>query len=237
MILCFSDDPNVVRATTVETRRLPRRLTTAAGFTGGQIALLDPEIVVVATVLRADDSDRTAVVYRLSVAGENWIPDVRFDHECEAISVDAGRPGSEDEVHFVSPEAASAAAAAIALRGADRVLFVAAGAAAAGELPGLIDLLGPRILAGLRRDRRRRSGDAHVVQAIGRAEELADQLRLTVTQRARLIQTVRSAAVRGGAVPAPLTDADATRAGTKEEAKRRLAMLEDRLRGWKHAGI
>ena len=66
MMLCLSDEPAIVRATRRITResvdlavaRLPARLTTAAGYAGLAIGRHDPEVVIVATTIPGDSSDR-----------------------------------------------------------------------------------------------------------------------------------------------------------------------------------
>ncbi len=241
MILCLTDEYATVR--TVErsdaefaVHELPARITTAAAFTGRWVANEAPDTVVVATSLIDDPGDRTAVVYRLTLGDETWIPDILFDHDHEALGVAAGsrHPGTESRI---PPAAAAAAAAAIALLGPARVLVVATGAAAKSRLPDLVLDLGRQALEHHRRGRRRSEGGDHVPKAVRIGGGLAERLRLTKTQRARFLQAVRSAAVRGGGVPAPLSAESEVRANTKTEAKRRLEELEARLQEWKRADV
>lgn len=241
MILCLSDEYATVRGiersdAEFAVRQLPKRITTAAALTGRWVTEEAPESVVVATSLTDEPGDRTAVVYRLTLGEETWIPDVLFDHDHEALSVTAGAGDTEVESRIPSP-AAAAAAAAIALLGPARVLVVATGADAKNRLPDLVLSLGRRGLEQLRRGERRSEGGEHVPEAVRLGGDLAERLRLTTTQRARFLQAVRSAAIRGGEVPAPLSMEGETRANTKAEAKHRLEELERRLQEWKRAEV
>jgi len=239
MTLCLSDDASIVRAMKrarhgaidFHAARLPARLTTAAGYAGVEIGRTDPEVVVVATTIDGDSSDRVGVVYRLSIAGHAWVPDVAFDHDCESLSAATTDAGEPDAVR-VSEEAAAAAAAALGLLAPHRVLVIAGGAAATERIAGAAATLGQRLLARYRSAAALADGPAHVTETVRMGGALAERLRLTATQRSRFLTAARSAAVRGGEVPSPVRDEEPDRPRTKEEAKRRLAELEERLREW-----
>ena len=221
---------------------LPHRLAAAAAVTGRLIGETDPDVVIVLSRVMDDQSDRLAVVYRLEAADDVWVPDVLFDHDGDAVSAFAAppppaMPSTGDPIALVAPAFGGALAAAIALLGPGRVVGVLSGEASVDRLPEFARGVAERAAAGVLQSRRSRDGGDHVLRSASLAGELADRLRLTVTQRARLLRVARSAAVRAGEIPPPLLSDQTTRPGTKTDAKRRLAELEAALAGTARAEV
>ncbi len=230
---------------------LPRRLPAAAGVTGRLVAEHNPDVVVVlsGTLPGSSDGipDRLGVVYRLDAGGDLWIPDVLYDHDGEALSavarsndadVIAGEQPPHDRsmvvgssnAHPVSHAFAGAFAASISLLGPHRVVGVLAGTNDVARLLAFAETLAKRCEKTVLRAARIRDGATHVQATREVCARIADPLRLTATQRARLFRVARSAAVRCGTVPRALEEFDyEQRVGTKTEAKRRLAAIEHAL--------
>ncbi|MFW5716152.1 MAG: hypothetical protein ACOC0E_01765 [Spirochaetota bacterium] len=245
-----------------EVRTLPKRLTSSAAAVGAFVEELRPGfVVVVATDRNAAAGGRTAggstdpeaagdedpsdqgatarlgIVYRCTVAGEAWIPEVSFDHGEEPVEAHAEPPsGPSGEIGVrrvtVSHASAAAIAASVARTSPDRVLAVVAAEVSDGVAERIVRLADQAAQAGRLGDRMRQ-GRPEVNKTVTLAGEVADRLRLTATQRARFLQAARSAAIRGGEVPHPLQRADTDRVANKAGAKRKLAELERLLSEWK----
>ncbi len=227
---------------------IPHRLAAASAVTGRLITRAAPDVVVVLSRSSGDADDRLAVVYRLEAAGDVWIPDVITGHDGEAVRAAVAPapprpPGTEaNHPHAARDARVSAAfagglAGALALLGPGRVVGVLAGDAAHDRLAGFARNMGERTATMYLRARLTRDGGAHVTASVRLADEIARRLKLTATQHARLAQVARSAAVRAGEIPAPLSDELAPEPATKTEAKRRLAGLEAALAGIARAEI
>ena len=230
---------------------LPRRLPAAAAVTGRLVAEHAPDVIAVLSqaleALSADEPDRCGVVYRLDAGGDVWIPDVLYEHDGEALcavaesrdvepagrqllSSGSGKVHGCSSAHPVSPAFAGAFAAAISLLGPQRVVGVLAGANDVERLIVFAETLAKRCEETVLRAAGIRDGASHVQATREVCGRIADRLRLTATQRARLFRVGRSAAVRCGSVPPVLEEfEDEQRVGTKVEAKRRLAAIEHAL--------
>lgn len=214
---------------------LPRRFLAAAATTGRLIGELAPNAVAVATFLPGE-TERVGLAYRARVGGDAWVPDVLFDHDAEALTLcTEGEPCSSGEQR-VSRAAAGAFAAALAVLPPARVVGVAGGAASVDRIVEVAARSARRALETESRAASVRDGDDAVGESVRLGGAVADRLRLTATQRARFLQAVRSAAVRGGRVPSPIESESDHPSVDKTEAKRRLADLEQRLAEWERAG-
>lgn len=234
--------------------RLPHRVVAAAATTGALVEKHHPEVIAVVLSLPDDASERTGIVYRCTVAGEAWIPEVTFDHTEQALSVAAAT--EEDAAHaggldheaagqdaeakvtanarvVVSGAAAAAIGGAISRTSPAQVVAIAAGTGAPRRVADRAVELAGRIHADNARARLRREGGAAVSQAVRLGGEIADRLRLTSTQRSRFLQAARAAAVRGGEVPPALHGEETGSVASKAEAKHRLAELERLLGEWR----
>ncbi|MFW5688336.1 MAG: hypothetical protein ACOC1U_02100 [Spirochaetota bacterium] len=208
---------------------------TAAGRTAG--GSTDPEAAGDEDPSDQGATARLGIVYRCTVAGEAWIPEVSFDHGEEPVEAHAEPPsGPSGEIGVrrvtVSHASAAAIAASVARTSPDRVLAVVAAEVSDGVAERIVRLADQAAQAGRLGDRMRQ-GRPEVNKTVTLAGEVADRLRLTATQRARFLQAARSAAIRGGEVPHPLQRADTDRVANKAGAKRKLAELERLLSEWK----
>lgn len=221
-------------------RRLPSRFVSSAALTGSAIASDAPEVVVVVALLNSPTRHAPSVVYRLELADEAWMPDVTFAHAGEGRTVSTATPWGAahdgEEPARVSPAAAGAFAGALSLLAPHQVVGVVTSEERAEAAAELAITCAARGADAERAARARTSGGDHVSQSVRLGDALADRLRLTATQRARFLKSVRSAAVRSGRVPAALAtqsgNAGARKAVTKHEAKRRLAEMERLLDEW-----
>lgn len=241
--LTMHADPNasgVARGETSTLRRLPTRLVAASAFAGWAIANELPEVVVVVAALALGNSAAPGIIYRLELADEAWLPDVTYRHAGEAQSLAAAAPWgpatARRELPAITPSGAGALAGALSMLSPHQVVGVTTTDGHESAAVELATSCASRAADTERAARRRRTGGGHVEESIRMGGALADRLRLTATQRAEFLNTVRGAAVRGGSVPAPLTarvdDTSETRAITKAEAKRRLAELARLLDAW-----
>ncbi|MFW5741765.1 MAG: hypothetical protein ACOC2D_00695 [Spirochaetota bacterium] len=243
MMLYLSDRNQIVgalrRATddgdpTAHVEFLPHRFLAAAATTGRLIGELAPSAVAVATFLPGE-TERVGIAYRARAGGDAWVPDVLFDHDAQALTLCTdGEPCSSGE-RPVSRAAGGAFAAALAVLPPARVVGVAGGAASIDRIVDLATSSAQRALEVVARAEAVRDGDDAVGKSVRLGGAVADRLRLTATQRARFLQAVRSAAVRGGRVPSPIESESDHPSVDKTEAKRRLAELEQRLAEWERA--
>ena len=246
MILVLSDDTAVIRACRsvfadddpASIARLPDRLTSAAAAAGREIERVHPAVAVIAARIANTAEDGPGVVYRLTIAGETWMPDVSFAHGDPALSVQTmpDEPGT-GATGTVSPAAGAACAAAISILGPGAVVMVAGQPDRADQIAERVRSYGTAAARREHEARDREEGGDAVRETVRLGGEIAELLRLTATQRARFLKRARAAAVRGGEVPHPVQESMGSSPRTKAEAQRRLAELEERLDEWKRTGV
>lgn len=244
MILYLTDRPEIARALRAATaaddkagprvETLPERLLAAAATAGRLIGEIAPRTVAVATFLPGA-AERVGLVYRVRAGGDAWVPDVAFDHDVEALTLCAKGEDCAAGEAPVERAAAGALAAALTALPPARVVGIAGGESAIDRIVEVATTSAARAIEADRRSTAVRDGDDSVGESVRIGGEVADRLRLTATQRARFLQAVRSAAVRGGRVPSAIELESDHPAVDKAEAKRRLAELERRLSEWERA--
>ncbi len=209
---------------------LPDRITDAIALAAASIARSEADGVIAIEESSPEAAD--AMIDSLIVLGEqslpgNHLPGIELQASTE-VNVDPDARLGREAQSKTQVGLAAVVASAVAILGPDRV-------AAVRIAPEPISRLEEMISAfqnGLTRAERSRAGGPHVREAIVMARDVAEQLRLTQTQRARLASATRSAAIRGGSIPAPLRTRY-SEASTKHDRNIAFATLADALERWR----